>query len=50
VKEMKKKNNKKDKVAAYLDGDGSLPATEKELKKWIKKFLPVEDKPAKKRA
>ena len=47
---MKQKSKKKNKVVDYLDGDGALPATEKELKKWIKKFLPVEDKPAKKRA
>jgi hypothetical protein len=35
----KKKTNKKDKVAAYLDGAGALPATEKEMRKWIKKYL-----------
>ena len=35
----KKKTNKKDKVAAYLDGAGALPATEKEMRKWIKKYF-----------
>jgi hypothetical protein len=44
MKEIKKKKNK---VVAYLDGDGAFPATEKDLKKWIKKFLPTEDKNAK---
>ena len=44
---MKQKRNKKNKVVAYLDGDGFLPATEKDLKKWIKKYLPAEDKSAK---
>ena len=44
---MKQKSKKKNKVVAYLDGDRALPATEKELKKWIKKYLPSEDKSAK---
>ena len=44
---MKQKSKKKNKVVAYLDGDGFLPATEKELKKWIRKFLPAKDKNAK---
>ena len=44
---MKQKSKKRNKVVDYLDGDGALPATEKELKKWIKKFLPTEDKNAK---
>jgi len=44
---MKQKSKKKNKVVAYLDGDGAFPATEKELKKWIKKYLPAEDKSAK---
>ena len=46
---MKQKSKKKNKVVAYLDGDGALPATEKELKKWIKKYLSAEDKPAKRK-
>lgn len=45
---MKQKSKKKNKVVAYLDGDGALPATEKELKKWIKKYLPAKDKRQKK--
>ena len=42
--QMRKKKNKNNKVVAYLDGDGWLPATEKEMKKWIKKYLSAEDK------
>jgi hypothetical protein len=45
--DVKQKSKKKNKVVAYLDGDGALPATEKDLKKWIKKFLPAKDKNAK---
>ena len=45
---MKQKRKKKNKVIAYLDGDGALPATEKELKKWIRKYLPAEGKRQKK--
>jgi hypothetical protein len=49
--QIRKKKNKKDKVVAYLDGkESSIPETDTELMKWIKKFLPVEDKPEKKRA
>jgi len=47
---VKQKRNKKNKVVAYLDGDGFLPATEKDLKKWIRKFLPSEDKNTKAKA
>ena len=46
---MKQKRNKKNKVVDYLDGDGFLPATEKDLKKWIKKYLPAEHRPEKRR-
>ena len=45
---MKQKRKKKNKVIAYLDGEDSLPATEKQMKKWIRKYLPAEDKPKKK--
>ena len=44
---MKQKSKKRNKVVDYLDGDGALPAAEKDLKKWIKKFLPAEGKNAK---
>lgn len=39
--------NKEDKVVAYLDGEDAFPVTEKEMNKWIKKFLSAEDKNAK---
>lgn len=45
---MKQKSKKKNRVVAYLDGEGALPAAEKEMKKWIRKYLPAEDKPKKK--
>jgi len=45
---MKEKSKKKNRVVAYLDGEGALPATEKQMKKWIRKYLPAEDKPQKK--
>lgn len=41
---MKQKSKKKNRVVAYLDGEGALPGTEKEMKKWIKKYLYAEDK------
>lgn len=41
---MQMKKNKNNKVVDYLDGDGALPATEKEMKKWIQKYLSAEDK------
>jgi len=44
--QMKKKKNR---VVAYLDGEGALPATEREMKKWIRKYLPAEDKSQKKK-
>ena len=44
---MKQKSKKKNKVVAYLDGDGALPATEEEMKKWTKKYLSAEDKASK---
>jgi hypothetical protein len=44
---VKQKSKKRNKVVDYLDGDGAFPATEKDLKKWIKKFLTAEDKNAK---
>jgi hypothetical protein len=47
---MRKKKNKKNKVVAYLDGEESLiPETDAELMKWLKKYLPAEDKPAKRK-
>jgi len=45
---MKQKSKKKNRVVAYLDGEGALPATERQMKKWIRKYLPAEDKPKKK--
>ena len=45
---MKQKRKKKNRVIAYLDGEDSLPATEKQMKKWIRKYLPAEDKRQKK--
>jgi len=39
----------KNKLGTYLDGKGSFPATEKEFKKWIKKYLPAEHRPEKRR-
>jgi hypothetical protein len=45
VKQKSKKNNR---VVAYLDGEGALPATEKQMKKWIRIYLPAKDKPQKK--
>ena len=45
---MKEKSKKKNRVVAYLDGDGAIPATEKQMKKWIRKYLSAEDKPRKK--
>jgi len=47
---VKQKSKKKNRVVAYLDGQGALPATEKQMKKWIRKYLPAEDKLAKKGA
>lgn len=44
---MKQKSKKKNKVVAYLDGDGALPATEKEMKKWIKSIYPLKTNPRK---
>ena len=44
---MKQKSKKKKRVVDYLDGEGALPATETELKKWIKRYLTAEDKPPK---
>lgn len=46
---MKQKSKKKNKVVAYLDGDGALPATEKEMKKWIKSIYPLKTNPRKER-
>ena len=41
---MKQKRKKKNRVVAYLDGEGAVPATDREMKKWIRKYLPAEDK------
>ena len=46
---MKQKSKKKNKVVAYLDGDGALPATEKDLKKGLKSFYPLKTKTRKER-
>jgi hypothetical protein len=46
---MKQKSKKKNRVVAYLDGEGALPATEQEMKKWIRKYLPAEDESQKKK-
>lgn len=46
---MKQKSKKKNRVIAYLDGEDSLPATEKQMKKWIRKYLPADGKSQKKK-
>ena len=46
---MSKAPKKENKLVAYLDGEGAFPAKEKEMKKWIKKFLLAEDKPVKRK-
>jgi len=46
---VKQKSKKKSKVVAYLDGDGALPATEKDLKKGLKSFYPLKTKTRKER-
>jgi hypothetical protein len=48
-KEMSKALKKENKLVAYLDGEGAFPVKEKEMKKWIKKFLLAEDKPVKRK-
>ena len=45
---MKQKRKKKNRVVAYLDGEDAFPATEKQIKKWIRKYLPAKDKHQKK--
>ena len=44
---MKGSKKIKNKLGAYLDGEGAFPATEKEFKKWLKKYLPTKRRPAK---
>jgi len=46
---MKASKKIKNKMGTYLDGEGAFPATEKEFKKWIKKYLPSEHRPTKRR-
>ena len=46
---MKEAKKIKNKMGTYLDGEDAFPVTEKGFKKWIKKYLPAEQRPAKRK-